>query len=198
MWLRRLGPAGAVSLASLAAAIGAIALVVAGELRWSVFAAILAFLLDMADGAVARRTGTDSEFGRQLDSMIDLVNYSMYAGLLTALWIIPDWGWVVAFVIIATGMMRLIGFNIEGFVDEGDVHHYRGVVVCHLSLAAIALAILTGALGASVWLQIVSGVVLVALSLGQLATFRFRKTGRQLLWASTVIPLGIGAWLWLS
>lgn len=197
-WARRIGPAGAVSLASLAAATTAIALAIGGELRWSVLAAITAFLLDMLDGLVARATGTASEFGRQLDSMIDVVGYSVYAAMLTALVLIPGpIGWVIGFVIIATGMLRLIAFNIEGFVDEGEVHHYRGVVVCHLSLAAITGTVLTGLLGAQVWLQVLIGVVLVTLSLGQLASFRFRKTGRQLLWASTVVPLAIGAWLWL-
>lgn len=195
--LARIGPAGWVSLASLAASIAAIALALDGQLRWSVVAAIVAFLLDMLDGLVARRTGTVSEFGRQLDSMIDVVNYSVYAAVLTATVIAPGWGWIVGFVIVATGMLRLIAFNIEGFVSDGDVHHYRGVVVCHVSLAAITFTILTGILGTPWWFQAIAAVALVALSFGQLATFRFRKTGRQLLWASTVVPLTIGALLWL-
>lgn len=197
-WPQRIGPAGLVSLASLACATCAISLAIAGELRWSVWAAIVAFILDMLDGLVARRTGTSSEFGRQLDSMIDVVGYSVYAAVLTGLVIIPGpAGWAVGFVIVATGMLRLIAFNIEGFVEEGAIQHYRGVVVCHLSLAAIASTILTGLVGHHWWLQLLLGALLVVLSLGQLATFRFRKTGRQLLWASSVVPLAIGAWLWL-
>ena len=76
-WLKAIGPAGAVSLASLLLAWIAIGLAISGSLRASVLCALGAFLADMLDGFVARRLGVSSEFGRQLDSFIDVVNYSL-------------------------------------------------------------------------------------------------------------------------
>ena len=193
-WCRAIGPAGAISLLSLACAWVAIGLAVTGSLRASVLFALAAFILDMLDGFVARRLGTASEFGRQLDSMIDLVNYSLYSAVLAGFHLVPGpIGWVLGFVIVATGALRLIRFNIDGFEDE-DVKYYRGVVTCHLSLAAIVLLVLEQTLGGFAWVSI---VVLTVLSVLQLSLIRTRKTGRQALWASLVVPLAIAAVLWL-
>jgi len=195
-WVRTIGPAGAVSLLSLAVAWAAIGLAVTGQLRASVLCALLAFLLDMADGYIARRFKVSSEFGRQLDSMIDVVNYSVYAAVLSAFYLAPGViGWALGFVIVATGILRLLRFNIEGFTDDEPVKYYRGIVVVHLSLAAITLLLLKQWLGD---VALVSVVVLAVLSVLQLSLIRIRKTGRQALWASLVVPLAVGAILWLT
>lgn len=194
-WLRAIGPAGAVSLLSLAAAWAAIALAVHGSRRFSVLLALLAFLLDMLDGYVARRTGRASEFGRLLDSMIDLVNYSLYSAVLVAFHLAPGWlGWALGFVIVATGALRLVRFSVTGFEDE-QTKYYRGVVTPHLSLATMIL------LFAAQWAALpgwVVAVVLLVLSLLQLSDIKVPKTGWQWFWAGLVIPLGVAAVLWLS
>ena len=194
-WVRTIGPAGAVSLLSLAVAWAAIGLAVTGQLRASVLCALLAFLLDMADGYIARRFKVSSEFGRQLDSMIDVINYSVYAAVLSSFYLAPGiLGWALGFVIVATGILRLLRFNIEGFTDDEPVKYYRGIVVVHLSLAAITLLLLKQWLGDVAWLSV---AVLAVLSVLQLSLIRIRKTGRQALWASLVVPLAVGAILWL-
>ena len=194
-WIRTIGPAGAVSLLSLAVAWAAIGLAVVGSLRASVLCALLAFLLDMADGYIARRFKVSSEFGRQLDSMIDVINYSVYSAVLVSFYLAPGvFGWAVGFVIVATGILRLLRFNTEGFSDDEPVKYYRGIVVVHLSLASITLLLLREWLGDVATLSV---VVLVVLSFLQLSMIRIRKTGRQALWASLVVPLAIGAVLWL-
>ena len=157
--------------------------------------ALLAFLLDMLDGWVARRFKVSSEFGRQLDSMIDVVNYSVYSAVLASFYLAPGvLGWALGFVIVATGILRLLRFNTEGFSDDEPVKYYRGIVVVHLSLASITLLLLREWLGDVAALSV---VVLVVLSFLQLSMIRIRKTGRQALWASLVVPLAIGAVLWL-
>ncbi|GAB2465691.1 CDP-diacylglycerol--serine O-phosphatidyltransferase [Conyzicola lurida] len=194
-WVRTIGPAGAVSLLSLAVAWAAIGLAVVGSLRASVLCALLAFLLDMVDGYIARRCKVSSEFGRQLDSMIDVINYSVYAAVLSSFYLAPGiLGWALGFVIVATGILRLLRFNIEGFTDDEPIKYYRGIVVVHLSLAAITLLLLKQWLGD---VALLSVVVLVVLSVLQLSLIRIRKTGRQALWASLVVPLAVGAILWL-
>jgi len=100
----------------------------------------------------------------------------------------------LGFVIVATGILRLLRFNIEGFTDDEPIKYYRGIVVVHLSLAAITLLLLKQWLGDVAWLSV---VVLAVLSVLQLSLIRIRKTGRQALWASLVVPLAVGAILWL-
>lgn len=192
-WWQRIGPAGAVTVLSIGVAWVAIGLLIAGHLKWSVLAALLAFVLDMVDGFVARRTGTASDFGRTFDSLADLVNYSVWSALAAALWIAPGvWGWVVGGLIVIGGAVRLARFTVDGF-DDGAVKYYRGVVTPHLTLAAMVLLMV----GEQVAIPLfVSVAVLAVLAIAQLAGFRMRKSGRQALWASLVIPLAAGA-VWL-
>lgn len=198
-WIQAIGPAGAVSLLSLLLAWTAIGLAVVGSLRASVLCALGAFLLDMLDGFVARRLGVSSEFGRQLDSFIDVINYSLYAAVLSSFYIAPGiLGWSVGFVIVATGILRLIRFNIEGFTDDEPIKYYRGIVVCHLSLAAIVFLLFDQIFEGAPWVAVLGSVVLVVLSLLQLTLIKIRKTGRQALWAALVVPLAAGAILFLA
>ena len=193
-WWHRIGPAGLVTVLSIGASWAAIALLIAGHLKWSVLVALLAFVLDMVDGFVARRTGTSSDFGRTFDSMADLINYSVWSALAAALWIAPGvWGWFVGGLFVIGGAVRLTRFTVDGF-DDGAVKYYRGVVTPHLTLAAMVLLILSQLMNIPV---AVSAVVLATLAIAQLAGFKMRKTGRQALWASLVFPLAIGAVLWL-
>lgn len=193
-WWQKLGPAGLVTIASLGSAWAAIGLLVNGHLRASVLAALVAFVLDMVDGLVARRTGTTSEFGRTFDSLADLVNYSVWSGLAAALWIVPGtWGWIIGGLIVVAGAVRLARFTVDGF-DDGPIKYYRGVVTPHLTLAAMVLLLV----GARVTMPAAVGAtVLVALAVAQLSGFKMRKTGRQAYWAALTVPLAVGAVLWL-
>lgn len=193
-WAQRIGPAGAVTILSIGVSWAAIAFLLTGQLKLSVLMALTAFVLDMVDGLVARRTGTASDFGRTLDSLADLLNYSVWSALAAALWITPGrWGWAVGALIVVGGAVRLARFTVDGF-DDGPIKYYRGVVTPHLTLAAMVLLIAEGVSTVPIG---VGGVVLSVLAVAQLTGFKMRKTGRQALWASLAIPLAIGALLWL-
>src|ERR1022692_4010688 len=45
-----------------------------------------AMVLDMFDGAVARLTGTESDFGLQLDSMADIISFGVAPAILAFSW----------------------------------------------------------------------------------------------------------------
>ncbi len=194
------GWAGVVSMFSLLASWGAIALLLAHEFKWAIVMASVAFQLDSLDGFVARKLGKASEFGRQLDSMIDAINYSLFAALVTQQILLPNaLGFIAGFFILAFGILRLVLFNIDGYLEDNDVLYYRGVVTCHLSLATLLIYVLQ-----KVWpaLQSLAGnwlvtLVLIGLSLGQLSTLRTRKTGALLFWIPVSIAIGAGAIFWL-
>jgi len=194
-WWARLGPAGLVTLASIGVAWAAIVTLVTGHLRASVLLALCAFVLDMVDGLVARRTGSASDFGRMIDSLADLVNYSVWSALAAVLWIAPGpWGVAAGALILMGGATRLARFTVDGF-DDGPVRYYRGVVTPHLTLAAMVLLLVGSRVDVPVW---IAGAVLCVLAVAQLMGFRLRKTGRQLWWASLVVPLAVGACWWLT
>ncbi len=81
-----------------------------------------AILLDMLDGRIARMTGTASEFGAQLDSLADLVSFGVAPALLVYSWgftALPRVGWLVAFLYLVCGALRLARFNVQKAVVDG-------------------------------------------------------------------------------
>jgi len=87
-----------------------------------------AILLDMLDGRLARLTQTTSDFGRELDSLADVISFGVAPALLAWIWgfrmlpvsAYPDLrfhlvslGFVASFVFLITGAARLARFNIQ-------------------------------------------------------------------------------------
>jgi len=79
---------------------------------WLIFAAAVA---DGLDGRVARFARTDSPFGVELDSLVDLVSFGIAPALLVYEMLLQtgDWSWTLAFLYAAAVAMRLARFNIE-------------------------------------------------------------------------------------
>jgi len=81
-----------------------------------------AILLDALDGRIARMTGTTSEFGGELDSLADVVSFGVAPALLAYSWgftTLPRVGWLVAFLFVACGTLRLARFNVQKSSVDG-------------------------------------------------------------------------------
>jgi CDP-diacylglycerol--serine O-phosphatidyltransferase len=79
-------------------------------------ALIVAGILDVLDGKVARFTGSTSRFGVEFDSLADLVSFGVAPALLIYLWALQPYGrigWVAAFLMVACGALRLARFNVQ-------------------------------------------------------------------------------------
>lgn len=76
---------------------------------------VLAAFADMFDGRVARFTGTGSEFGEQLDSLVDAVSFGVAPALIMYFLFLGDggWSWILAFLFITAAIVRLARFNVE-------------------------------------------------------------------------------------
>lgn len=194
-YLQAIGVPGIISAAALLAAWIAIALLLNDNLKISVLFAIGAFFLDSLDGYVARRMNKASDVGRQLDSMVDLIAYSVYAALLCYHVLLPGIEGVIAgYAIVLFGILRLIRFNTDGYISKASTHYYRGVVTCHLSLAAISFLLLSTSIDIPSY---VITITMVALSVLQLSDIKTRKTGMLPFWFTVAVLLGIGAIAWL-
>jgi CDP-diacylglycerol--serine O-phosphatidyltransferase len=72
-------------------------------------------LFDLLDGRLARLGGQDSPFGREFDSLADIVSFGMAPAMLVSkavLFALPsNIGWILAFVYLLCGAMRLARFN---------------------------------------------------------------------------------------
>ncbi|MGI9086769.1 MAG: CDP-diacylglycerol--serine O-phosphatidyltransferase [Chthoniobacterales bacterium] len=78
---------------------------------WFILAACV---FDLLDGRLARLGGHDSAFGREFDSLADVVSFGMAPALLVYQIVLGEFrnlGWMIAFVYLACGALRLARFN---------------------------------------------------------------------------------------
>ncbi len=91
-----------------------------GRFDQAVLLIFFAAVLDALDGRIARMTGTESEFGKEFDSLADVLTFGMSPALLTYFWGLEDGqhllgraGWLIpAFFLICTAT-RLARFNVQ-------------------------------------------------------------------------------------
>jgi len=82
---------------------------------------ILAGFMDALDGKVARFSGATSSFGKELDSLADIISFGLapafliYTFKLNAL---GKWGWIIGMVYISAAAFRLARFNLLAQSDE--------------------------------------------------------------------------------
>ena len=73
-----------------------------------------ACIFDVLDGRLARLGGHDSAFGREFDSLADVISFGLAPALMVyriVLLAFPRVGWVVAFIYLLCGALRLARFN---------------------------------------------------------------------------------------
>lgn len=88
-----------------------------------------AYLLDALDGRIARMTGSESEFGVQLDSLADVISFGIAPAVLSYAWGLSSLGrlgWAAGFMFVACAAMRLARFNIQS-ASGGDKRYYVGM-----------------------------------------------------------------------
>lgn len=131
-----------------------------GNVAWFFAAAALApaaFIFDVLDGKVARSRHAHSAFGRELDSLADVISFGVApaalgfaAGLTGAL----DWAALVYFV--CCGVSRLARFNVtaDALAAGGDkVKYFEGTPIptSILLVAVMAVAAWFGAIRDNLW-----------------------------------------------
>lgn len=87
-----------------------------GHFFAAAIAILVAAVFDGLDGRVARMTGSTSTFGMELDSLCDLVAFGVAPALLAYLWALTPYGrygWLAAFLYVATTALRLARFNTQ-------------------------------------------------------------------------------------
>ncbi|KPK12765.1 MAG: CDP-diacylglycerol--serine O-phosphatidyltransferase [Acidithiobacillales bacterium SG8_45] len=114
--------------AGLFAGFYAIIQAVGGNFEKAAIAIFIAMVMDGLDGRVARLTHTESDFGAQYDSLVDMVAFGLAPALVMYVWALSglgNLGWVVAFIYSAGAGLRLARFNIQ--VDVVDKRYFIGL-----------------------------------------------------------------------
>lgn len=116
---------------------GFYAIVAAIDLRFEYagIAVFVAMFFDGLDGRVARWTNTASAFGKEYDSLSDMVSFGVAPAIVTYQWGVarigeygPLWrrvGWLVCFFYAAAAALRLARFNSRAATQ--DKHYFEGL-----------------------------------------------------------------------
>src|SRR5690242_6612924 len=93
---------------------------------------LLACIFDLFDGRVARMGGVESPFGREFDSLADLVSFGVAPAFLVHRVVLrdvfvegsffgphPEWGWFIASIYLICGAFRLARFNCLASMSSG-------------------------------------------------------------------------------
>ncbi len=135
-----------------------------------------AAILDMLDGRIARLTGTQSEFGAQLDSLADAVSFGVAPALLAYVWAlhaVPRAGWPAAFLFLVCGVLRLARFNVQRQVV--DARYFVGLAI---PAGAVQIGTIVFAFPDppdQPWQQLVLLAVVVVVAFLMVSTFRYRS-----------------------
>lgn len=149
-------------------------------------AILVAGVFDCLDGRVARMTHSTSKFGMELDSLCDLVSFGVAPALLAYLWALTPYGrygWLAAFLYVATTALRLARFN--SMAEETDKKHHDFVgLPCPAAACAIATMVMfCRFLGATDTVKHISILLLV-----YLLSYLMVSTHRYLSFKKTKIP----------
>jgi len=113
-----------------------------GRFLHAAVAIIVAGLFDGLDGRIARLTRTTSKFGEQYDSLCDLISFGVAPALLAYLWVLKPYGrygWLAAFLYVATTALRLARFN--SMIDETPKNVFVGLP-CPAAAGMVSTSIL--------------------------------------------------------
>jgi CDP-diacylglycerol--serine O-phosphatidyltransferase len=114
--VRRAGPwlPNGFTLANLGFGIFAIISASHGNFETAVRCIVFGGVCDLFDGAVARATGTGSQLGEQLDSLVDAISFGLAPAMIVYYGVLPQqgWGWLPVFMYVASAVFRLARFNV--------------------------------------------------------------------------------------
>lgn len=141
-FIKRLHLADAISLSGLIFIWLSLVSILNDQAFQAIIYTLLAFSIDMLDGFVARRQQTASAFGLQLDTIIDTLNYPLFASFFTYYILLNQshLGSLTALIILIFSSLRLSRMAHHGIQkDHQSKSYYEGVVTPHLLLAIILM-----------------------------------------------------------
>ena len=151
-----------------------------GNFVYAAVAIFIAMALDGADGRIARMTSTSSEFGKEFDSLADMVSFGLAPAIVTYQWGVERlseygavWGrlgWLAAFLYVAAAAFRLARFNSN--VNWTDRRFFQGLPSPAAAACIAAMVLVSTVYGIDGLVALVAGITITAM-LGVLMVSRF-------------------------
>ena len=145
-------------------------------------AAMLIFaagVLDGIDGRIARQTGAESDFGKEYDSLADLVAFGVAPALLAYLWGLNDLGrigWLLPFFYLVCAATRLARYNVK--TGDEPRRFFVGLPTPAAGGALVSVLFIAPDNDWKEWLNILVMGVVLSLALLMVSTFRYWSVGK--------------------
>ena len=97
----------------------------AAKFHLAIWCILASCIFDMLDGRLARLGGHESPFGREFDSLADIVSFGVAPALMVykvVLLEFPRTGWVIAGIYLVCGALRLARFNCLAAADSAKAN----------------------------------------------------------------------------
>jgi len=188
------------SLVGLLCSMLAIYFAIIGQFQGAMIGMIWAVFFDWSDGILARRmkgrTKDQGLYGAQLDSLIDIISFGICPAIVLlsyghfSPWFIPG-----AFVIVATGVIRLSYFNVFGLVDKST---YMGFPLDNNIIILVFMFIFSGLFSHTAFsiLIYILLMLLAVLNVAPIKTPKFAGRWYYALIAYSVTTSVILVWQW--
>lgn len=98
-----------------------------GQFQDAALFIFIAMLMDGLDGRIARWTNTESDFGKEYDSLVDMICFGLTPALVAYEWSlngIGKLGWLGAFLFVSATALRLARFNTH---EVEDNRYFQGL-----------------------------------------------------------------------
>ena len=167
-------------VASMAFAFTKMAFAEVEYMRYSLILLILAGICDMFDGKVARmckRTDEEKEFGIQIDSLADTINFlALPVVIMLSLGMTSIIDICVYILFIICGISRLALFNCNACLDK-PVEYYTGLPVTTTALFYPLIGLLHGQIPASIFnmIYLIITIIIAFLFIAKIKVPKFKK-----------------------
>ncbi len=143
-----------------------------GNFERAALAIFVAMLFDSLDGRVARLTSTASEFGKEFDSLADMVSFGLAPAIVIYQWGVQRlaeygalWGrlgWLAAFLYVAAAAFRLARFNTN--VVTQDRRFFQGLASPAAAAGVASMVWLASQHGFEGLAALVAGITVTAIA----------------------------------
>jgi CDP-diacylglycerol--serine O-phosphatidyltransferase len=172
----------------------AIVCALVGNFQRAALVVFIAAITDSLDGAVARMTGTETEFGKEFDSLADVITFGVAPGLLAYLWGVRDLApraWLIPLFYVVATATRLARFNVQ--VKVADSRFFVGLPTPAAAGAICSLLFFAPNAAWRDWMEALVAVALLVVGMLMVSTFRyvsFKKLDLRQRWSYRVaLPL---------
>jgi CDP-diacylglycerol--serine O-phosphatidyltransferase len=123
---------------------------------------LIAGFIDGVDGRVARMTNSTSEFGKEYDSLSDVIAFGVSPAIMAYLWQLDQYGrfgFIACFLFVACGALRLSRFNTD---TSHNLTTFTGLPIPIAAAAVTSVVLLSNVVGSIPSIAILGGMYILS------------------------------------